>query len=381
MAVATLEAAFRLRFGGEPELWRAPGRINLIGEHTDYNQGWVMPAAVPMSASVAAASRDDRRVVLYSEHFAGAANFSLNASSRALPAWSLSLRGVALLLDRHRRLPGANLLLRSEVPVGAGLSSSAAVEVAVALALAAIAGVRMDEIELARLCQQASHQFAHTRCGLMDPYIACRGRAGRLLKLDTRSLEETWFVWPPEWSLLAFDSGVRHTLAAGNYNRRPEECEVAAGMLGCSLRDLELQELEKARDRLGAVLHARCRHVLTENARVGQAARALTRHDAEALGALLNESHASLRDDFQVSCPELDTLADICRGQPGVFGARMMGGGFGGSVLVLAHHDAAPALEAAVVKAYEAASGRTTTAWACPPSGSAGPIAYGGEHA
>lgn len=379
-AVASLEAAFRRRFSGEPILARAPGRINLIGEHTDYNQGWVMPAAIPLAAWVAAAPRSDRRVEVYSEHCEEMAAFSLDAAAGGAPAWAHSLRGVAMLLDRRGRVPGASLLLRSEVPVGGGLSSSAAVEVAAAMAVAAVAGMQLGAVELAQLCQRASHEFAGTRCGLMDPYIACRGRAGCILRLDTRSLEETWFAWPAEWSLIAFDSGVRHTLAASGYNRRREECEAAARELGCPLRDLEPARLEEARARLGPVLHARCRHVVTENARVGAAAGALERRDAAALGALLNASHASLRDDFQVSCAELDTLADICRRQRGVWGARMMGGGFGGSVLALARLDAGPALPAAVAREYEAASGRAIRAWICPPADGARLVARGDSH-
>lgn len=347
--------------------FRAPGRINLIGEHTDYNDGWVMPAAIDLEVRVAIAPREGRRIRIWSEHFGETAEFSLDESGveAGVPVWSRSLRGVALLLDRKDKLPGAALELRSTIPVGAGLSSSAAAEVAVGMALAAIAGLAPDRTELAKLCQQASHEFAGSRCGLMDQFIACHGRKGWFLQLDTRSLETHWLPWPEEACFVACDSGVKHDNAAGEYNQRRAECEMAVARLGLrSLRDLAPQSPVRSLRLLPPLLAARCRHVVSENERVLAAAAALAARDLAGLGELLNASHASLRDDYQVSCPELDALADLCRRHPGVYGARMMGGGFGGCVLALAQPEAVAGLQRAL-------PGRS---WLCRSAAAAGPV-------
>ncbi|MGH9412699.1 MAG: galactokinase [Terriglobales bacterium] len=331
----------------EMGLWRAPGRINLIGEHTDYNDGWVMPAAIDLEVRVAITPRTGRLIRLHSEHFAATAEFSLDDRGReaGVPPWSRSLRGVALLLDRLSSLPGADLVLTSTIPVGAGLSSSAAAEVAVGVALAATAGLAIDCTALAKLCQQASHEFAGSRCGIMDQYIACHGRKGHFLQLDTSRLAARWLPWPDDACLLVCDTGVRHDNAGGEYNQRRAECEAAAARLGLkSLRELEPKHLERSTRLLPPELAARCRHVVSENARVLAAAEALQADDLRALGRILDASHASLRDDYQVSCPELDAMADLCSRQPGIYGARMMGGGFGGCVLALADPGALPAL-------------------------------------
>jgi galactokinase len=373
-----LTEAFRARFGREPaRCFRAPGRINLIGEHTDYNAGWVMPAAIDLEVTAAAAARTDRTLRLHSEHFAETAEFLLDEDGldAGVPAWSRSLRGVALLLDRKQRLRGADLYLRSSVPVGAGLSSSAAAEVAVGCALAGLAGIEIAPTELALLCQQASHEFAGSRCGIMDQYIACMGRRGAFADLDTRTLAVRWLPWPAEACLLALDTGVRHDHASGEYNRRRAECEEAAARLGlASLRELSEERLPLAEAQLPPVLFARCRHVVRENARVQAAAAALAAGDLAVLGRLLNASHASLRDDYQVSCPELDLLADLCRRQPGVWGARMMGGGFGGCVLALLQPAAAAELPRLVAPAYRQTCGHETQSWLCRSAAAAGPL-------
>lgn len=372
-----LPAAFARHFGRAPlHLCRAPGRVNLIGEHTDYSAGWVMPAAIPLWATVALAPRPGRRIHLRSEAFPDAAVFDLDAlaTGQGLPAeapsWSRSLGGVAALLERGgRRLGGADLLLRSQIPIGAGLSSSAAVEVAVGFALAAASGFALDPTALARLCQQASHEFGGTRCGIMDQYIACHGRAGAVVQLDTRSLAATWHPWPAGLRLVACDTGVRHNHATGAYNQRRAECEAALEALRrrrpgiAALRDVSGADLEDASGGLDPLLAARCRHVVSENARVLAAAAALAAGDHSALGQILNASHRSLRDDFEVSCPELDAMAELCRNLPGVRGARMMGGGFGGCVLALADAEAVANLQARLPETYRRATGRQAQTW------------------
>jgi len=371
-----LAEAFRARFGRAAQgLYRAPGRINLIGEHTDYNGGWVMPAAIDMDVTVAAAPRAERVIRLFSEHFDAQAEWALESKGEvaSLPAWSRSLRGVSLLLDRQRPLPGADLLLRSQVPVGAGLSSSAAAEVAVGVALVALAGVEITPLDLALLCQRASHEFAGSRCGIMDQYIACLGRRDAFAELDTQTLAAKWHNWPAAAAFVVCDTGVRHDNAGGEYNQRRAECEAAASMLQlASLRELSEEGLASAGTRLPPALYRRCRHVVRENARVHAAAAALAAGDLTQLGRLLDASHASLRDDFEVSCPELNCMAELCRRLPGVQGARMMGGGFGGCVLVLARQDASGDLERAVLPAYAQATGSQGRVWQCHGASGAG---------
>ncbi|MGH9476898.1 MAG: galactokinase [Terriglobales bacterium] len=344
-------------------VFRAPGRVNLIGEHTDYNGGWVMPAAIPLAVTAAISPRPGRQLRLYSDRFAEPASFDLDAAAANLPPWARSLRGVAVLLDRRKPLGGADLRLRSEIPMGAGLSSSAAVEVAVGLALATAVGLDISRTALAFLCQQASHEFAGSRCGLMDQFIACHGRAGQILRLDTRSLEQFWQPWPAALRCVVCDTGVRHDNAAGGYNRRRSECEAAAAFFGCSLGDVSARQLEAAHPALDSILYRRARHVISENARVGAAATALAAGGFAALGQILNASHASLRDDFEVSCPELDTLAAWLQRQPGFWGARMMGAGFGGCVLALARPGAVDAIRgsapARAIWEFEPAAGAT----------------------
>lgn len=372
---AALTRAFAAHYGGVPRLFQAPGRVNLIGEHTDYNQGWVMPAAIRLRAWVGMDLRSDAWLHLRSAQFSEAVAVDLRQPPPASSHWSASLLGLAWLLAQEaarqgKPWRGANLLLDSEVPMGSGLSSSAAAEVAVGLALAESNQLELDRTSLARLCQAASHQFAGTRCGLMDPYIACHGRAGAICELDTRDLHARWRPWPDGVAFLVCDTGVRHSNASSGYNDRRRECEQAAALLGVAA----LREVTRTPAGLPAPLDRRCRHVMTENARVGAAASALEAHDFSALGTLLNLAHASLRDDFEVSCPELDTMAELCQKAEGVYGARMMGGGFGGCVLALVRPEAAPALPGSLGAAYGKATRRSPAFWLCHPAAGAAEV-------
>ena len=342
---AKIRIAFRERYGrDDARVYKAPGRVNLIGEHTDYNDGFVMPLAIDFYVFVAIAPRSDRKLVVYSENFDETVEINLDERNPlAEHHWSDYPRGVAVMLERAgHRLGGADLFIRGRVPIGAGLSSSAAIEVAVGYALLDLAGVSIDLVDLARTCQRAENEFVGMRCGLMDQFIACFGQRDSVLMLDCRSLE---FKLLPldqsDASLVICNTMVRHELAASAYNTRRAECEegvrIAVRSLPDvhSLRDVTAEELTGLRDELPATIYKRCRHVVSENDRVVRSAGALEAADLRRFGELMYESHRSLRDDYEVSCAELDVMVDLARTQDGVFGARMTGGGFGGCTINL----------------------------------------------
>jgi galactokinase len=358
-------------------VFQAPGRVNLIGEHTDYNEGFVFPMAIGFTTRVAAAPRAGRRIQAFSENLQTAHTCDLDDPGPPRGCWGDYLTGVAVLLQRTGvGLCGADLLIESDVPVGAGLSSSAALEVSVALALAGVAGVEVDRLRLARLCQQAEHEFAGARCGLMDQFTACFGREGHALCLDCRTLEYEAAPLPAGVAVVLCNSMVRHELAAGEYNHRRHDCETAAAALGVrALRDVTPARLAHEDGRLAPRLLRRARHVVTENERVQQAAAALRRGDAAAFGALMFASHESLRADFEVSCAELDTLVALARQAPGVLGARMTGGGFGGCTVNLVEADLAPAFAEFMRAGYLRATGIEPAIYPCEAAAGAGEVA------
>jgi galactokinase len=324
-------------------LVRAPGRVNLIGEHTDYNDGFVMPAAIDRFTSVEITPLPGRRLYAFSEHFQESAEIDLEFPEvPKTSAWSNFVFGVAITLEASGiRLQGARLRIRSEVPIAAGLSSSAALEVAVARALLERSGVAMEPLDVARICQRAEHEFAGTRCGIMDQFAACFGVAGNALLLDCRSLSFQPVSLPERVSMVIANSMVRRELASSVYNDRRAECEHGVSLASrrfpgkSSLRDVAAPELEACRDDLPEVIYRRCRHVVSENERVIEAAAALRKRDVVRFGELMYESHRSLREDFEVSCDELDLLVDLARRAPGVYGSRMTGGGLGGCTISL----------------------------------------------
>jgi galactokinase len=360
-----LAARFERRFGTAPRVYRAPGRVNLIGEHTDYNDGFVMPAAIGLSCHVAAAPRDDRRVVVESENIGRQAEWSLDEPD-PLPrsAWSQYIIGVAALLRRHHpNLRGATLLLASDVPMGAGLSSSAAVEVAAAIALSDLSNIEITPLQVARLCQQSEIEFVGARCGIMDQFIACHGRAGHAVLLDCRSLDHRVVPLPEGVRLVACNTMVRHTHAGGEYNQRRAECEEGVTRIAKrfpevkSLRDVDMARLETCRADLPQLIFQRCRHVVSEDARTQAFVAALERSDFDKLGPLMAASHDSLRDDYEVSCAELDAMVEAAQARPGVLGARMTGGGFGGCAVALVRDDAVESVRREVAKAYSERTG------------------------
>ena len=335
--LAALKFEFKRRYSTKPRIFRAPGRINLIGEHTDYNDGFVLPAALDFATYVAAAPRSDRKVCVASLNFDAGFEFDLDAALHPhAKTWAKYVQGVALVLDRKGyRLTGADLLVDSDVPVGAGLSSSAALEVAAAFALATLSGNTIDRMELAKIGQQAEHEFAGVRSGIMDQFASVFGQVGHALFLDCRSLESSP-VPIGDATFIICNTKAKHNLAESEYNIRRTECETAASFFGRgSLRDVSESELMERSGELDEILLKRARHVITENARVLASVECLKNNDLVALGNLMTSSHESLRDDFEVSCRELDLMVDLASFRDDVLGTRMMGGGFGGSTINL----------------------------------------------
>ena len=360
-----LRKSFRELYGEPARIYRAPGRVNLIGEHTDYNDGFVMPVAIDLYVWVAIAPRVDRKLLVRSINFPDTAEIDLEAKApRARNHWSDYVQGVAWILARAGcRLQGANLLIRGDVPIGAGLSSSAAIEVATALALLDNSELVTDRIELAKLCRSAENEFVGARVGIMDQFVSCCAQAGQALFLDCRSLEYRLLPLPPNVSLVTCNTMVKHRHASGEYNSRRTQCAEGVRLLSrslpnlCALRDVTAEELERHGRDLPETIRKRCRHVVLENVRVSTAATALQDRDLATFGRLMKESHRSLRDDYGVSSPELDLMVELAEKQEGVYGARMTGGGFGGCTVNLVKSEAAAQFERSVTGAYEKATG------------------------
>lgn len=367
--VQRLRRAHEERFGRSPEVAAfAPGRVNFIGEHTDYNGGLTMPLALQLGIYAAASRNPSGRLRLLSLDFKDFAEVDFTSGAGTAPAWTACPRGMAALLNREKGgIGGADLTLTGNLPVGAGLSSSAAAEVAVGTALAALFGIKCEGISLALLAQKAEHEFTGTQCGIMDQAISVLGKQDRLLRLNCRDLSYDHAPFAiTGLKLWVINSGVKHNLADGEYNRRRSECAEAlsvARKVRPGLPDLSafpLADLQEHRTAFAATSFRRARHVLSENLRVNHAARALEKGDFSAVGRLMNESHASLKNDYEVTCPETDFLAGRLSGLPGVLGARMTGGGFGGSVIALANEESEPAIRT-LLKQYEAAFQATAT--------------------
>ena len=375
-----LHQKFLGRYGRPPAISRAPGRVNLIGEHTDYNEGFVMPAALHFATETAIAPRADQRLNVFSLSYNEAFEFDLDAPAPVKRgAWSDYVVGVARQLQAAgHRLAGADMMIDSDVPIGSGLSSSAALEVSVAHAMALSSGLNIAPVEMALLCQRAENDYVGMRCGVMDQYIACSAIADHALLIDCRTLESRPVAIDPQAMLVVANSMVHHVLAGGGeYNARREACEEGVRLLqprlGAirALRDVSPADLEAHRDALPALIYRRCRHIVTENARVLKAEAALNGGDASQCGRLMNASHVSMRDDFEISCAEVDKLVEIGQALPGVYGSRMTGGGFGGCTVSLVAASAVEAVKTAIVERYHAATGLTSNVFACAPSSGA----------
>jgi galactokinase len=349
---------------------RAPGRVNLIGEHTDYNDGFVLPVAVDLEVRMAVVWTDDRRVRLVRDDTGETAAFDLDELPAPGSAWHSYVAGVAWsLADAGLPTRGLRGILASTVPIGAGLSSSAALEMAAAWALSGPQGPALDPMSVARLAQRAENEHVGVRCGLMDQFASACGVAGHALLLDCRSLEWRAVPMPADLVLVVIHTGVPRALGSSEYNARRADCEHAAAVIAerhpgvRSLRDVDLEMLAGSRDRLEPRVHARAHHIITENGRVMDAVAALEAGDRPALGRLMAESHASLRDRYEVSCPELDVLVELASAMPGVVGSRMTGAGFGGCTVTLALPEAVEPLWERVLAEYPGRTGRTPRMW------------------
>lgn len=366
---------FTRRFGAAPRLFSAPGRVNLIGEHTDYNEGFVLPLAIDRRTYVAAAQRADRRLRVFASDLGETVEFELGPELRPVTAgrWSNYVRGVAACLEQAGHiLCGADLLIASEVPLGAGLSSSAALEAAVGYALLRLSEQTCNLLDLALILQRAEHEFAGTQCGVMDQYIACMGQAGYALLVDCRTLaNEAVPLDLRDTRIVVCNSMVKHELAAGEYNTRRAECNEGVRRLAQylpgiqSLRDVTVEEFDQVAAVLPDIIRRRCNHVINENERVTLAVAALKRGDLPFFGKLLYASHESLRHDYEVSCRELDWLVEIAQGTPGVYGARLTGGGFGGCTLNLVAADKVALFREKVRQEYVAATDLTPECHVC----------------
>lgn len=384
----SLAQRFRERFGTDALIFRAPGRVNLIGEHTDYNGGYVMPAAIDLDCWVAAQLRCDHKLAIYSENFHQACEIDL---SHDLPLRSQTWRdypiGVALQLKASGYpLQGANLLIHGEVPLGAGLGSSAAIEVATACALFGISGCRLDRRQVALLCQKAENEFVGARCGIMDQFVSLHGRKGHALMLDCRSLDHESIPIPANVRLLICNTMVKHELASSEYNRRRAECEEAVQKLSPvlpgiqALRDVTPEQLVRHRVQLPETIWRRACHVVSENARVLKTAAALRSGDLSELGRTMAESHQSLRDFYQVSCAELDLMVDFANRHKATYGARMTGGGFGGCTINLVDAAHTEEFRHEISGAYEKATGRHPEIHLCTAADAAGQFEWSLSH-
>ena len=373
MKIGELTQRFRELFGDHPRIFRAPGRVNLIGEHTDYNDGFVMPAAVGFSTYVTIAARPDRKLVIQSEEFPGNVGFDLDhLPEQRTGAWCDYVLGVASVLQKQGlKLRGANLLVHGEIPIGAGLSSSAAVEVASAIALMSLGEMQLPLPEVAKLCQQAENGFVGARVGIMDQFVSCMGKAGYAVLLDCRSLEFQAVPIPAGIRLAVCNTMVKHDHATGTYNTRREECEEGVRYFAKwdpgirALRDVSVEMLDQHAQELPATIGNRCSHVVRENQRTLDAARALKGGDLIRVGALMRESHISLRDLYEVSCRELDIMVAAGEGLDGFCGGRMTGGGFGGCTINLVREENAEDFAKQIAERYRQATGINPQVYLC----------------
>lgn len=379
-----LAAKFQSRFGDWQRIYRAPGRVNLIGDHTDYNDGFVLPAAIGFYCWAAISRRSDRDFVIFSENLQETAIVRCGQeSSEGHPNWSCYPVGVIRQLQSSGyEITGTNLYISSDVPMGAGLSSSAAIEVSSAYALLGSFGHKIEPLRVAQLCQKAENNFVGARCGIMDQFTSCHGQKNHAFFLDCRSLQYRKIRIPDSFRLVICNTLVQRQLGSNDsqYNTRREECEEGVRRLSKvlsnvrALRDVTLVQLREHRALLSDTIYKRCRHVVTENDRVSEMAFALESDNRPLMKELMHASHASLRDDYEVSCPELDLMVSLATQQEGVYGSRMTGAGFGGCTVNMVLADSVAGFQDRVSAAYFAETGRRPEIYDCEATEGAGAV-------
>jgi galactokinase len=364
MPYRSLKKTFVNLFDSEPRIFCAPGRVNLIGEHTDYNDGYVFPMALAEKTCVAISPRNDRKLVVQSLRIDDKIERSLN-ELEPRKDWSDYVAGMAWVIEQAGYpLTGANMLISSNVPLGAGLSSSAAIEISSGLALASTIGLQVDSKTWAKWGQKAENQFVGMNCGIMDQFISVHGKENHALFLDCRTLDYQLVPLPADQiRIIICNTMVKHELGASEYNTRRKECENGVELMKSmypdikALRDVSPEQFYKAEHLLDDPVKKRCRHVVTEDQRVLDSIQALQQHDLKTFGQFMNASHDSLRDDYKVSCKELDLMVDIARTLDGCLGARMTGGGFGGSTVNLVLEEFERDFVAAIKESYQTTTG------------------------
>lgn len=368
--------AFRERFGAEPEfVVRAPGRVNLIGEHTDYNEGFVFPMAIDRAAWIALRRRQDAHVLIHALDFDEPVEFNLYEMEKAQASPAEYIKGVAWALqDAGYELQGFEGVLKGDVPIGAGLSSSAALELATAKAFHTVSSFEWDAPRMALLAQRAENHWVGVNCGIMDQMISAVGKRDHALLIDCRTLDNQAAPLPEGSVVVVLDTNTRRGLVDSAYNERRSQCEAAAQYFGVEvLRDVTLAQLEAAHSQLDELIYRRAKHIVSENERVLEAQKAMQTSDATTLGKLMYASHVSLRDDFEVSSPALNHVVEIAQQHPACYGARMTGAGFGGCAVALVKAEAANDFVQYIEAAYHADSPfPKPTAYVCQATDGAG---------
>ena len=357
----SVESTFRKKFKEQPLLVRSPGRVNLLGEHTDYNKGYVLPAAIDKSIYFAIAQRDDRRCMVLAMDMNDEYEFSIDNLQKSNKEWPNYLMGVVdQFLKARYDLKGFNCVFGGDIPIGAGMSSSAALEAGLAFALNSLFELRIDNLSLVKFAQKAENEFVGVQCGIMDQYINIFGKQNNVLRIDCRSLESKYYPFAfHSVSLVLFDSCVSHSLASSEYNRRREECSEGVAMINKnfpevnSLRDVSADMIQKYKDKMNATIYRRCKYVVEENDRVLQACGDLEKGDLKSFGTLMAKTHEGLSLDYEVSCKELDYLVELVKDDPHVYGSRMMGGGFGGCTINLMENNHLEEISTIVAEKYK----------------------------
>ena len=353
-------AAFQKIYHCDPDfVLRSPGRINLIGEHTDYNEGFVFPLAIKYAQWLAIRANGMQEVKLHSLDLDAESVFSLTDFSEKGEGWIRYPQGIAFMLSQDNySLTGWDGLLSGDLPIGAGLSSSAALEMVVARAFSLLGGYSWDPKKMALLAQKTENQWVGMNCGIMDQLISGCGEAGKAVLIDCRSLDLSSYMLPAETVIVVMDTMVKHSLVASAYNERRAQCMEGAKFFGRQvLRDVSIDEFAARKGQLPELVMRRCQHVLSENLRTLEAAKCMEENDPERLGRLMNESHASLQNDFEVSCAELDIMAYESQKLDGCYGARMTGGGFGGCAIALVQADKAECFQSDISEIYQKRTG------------------------